>query len=177
LETSIKYSYLHKEYTEAAKFYTKNNLQIITSVNPFGSDHMSFINLNMPGILIIDGDWGVYPNYHRITDTIDKINVPLAMDILRMNVALLSSYIYSFGITESNTIYSTTYETSTKETHQVEPEVSKESVNSIDSIVPTILLLIIVGGILLFAIKNLQKWRFSFGHIYKRQEQEEDETL
>jgi len=90
LETSLEFIYLKNIYTAAAEIYAEDGLETVYSTDPFGSDHVSFIERGMPSLLTIDGDWDKYPSYHRTTDTVDKINVPIAMDILRMNVAALA---------------------------------------------------------------------------------------
>ena len=43
-------------------------------------------------MLLIDNFWDVYPYYHQSSDTIDKINTTIAVDIMRMNVAALASF-------------------------------------------------------------------------------------
>ena len=53
------------------------------SYNPFGSDHMPFIQAGLPALLAIDLDWAEYSDYHRSTDTFDKIDPTLGYQIAR----------------------------------------------------------------------------------------------
>ena len=56
-------------------------LPVSRSTNPFGSDHMPFLNTGIPAILAIDLDWDVYRPYHRTTDTFDKVDPELGWKI------------------------------------------------------------------------------------------------
>jgi len=44
------------------------------SSNPFGSDHMSFLNQQVPAALMINADDEAYPDYHKSSDTIDNVD-------------------------------------------------------------------------------------------------------
>jgi Zn-dependent M28 family amino/carboxypeptidase len=70
----------------AAEFTT---LRMVTSLNPWGSDHVPYIEAGVPALLTIDNDWDDYPAYHRTTDTIEKTSMPLAVEILKMQVAAI----------------------------------------------------------------------------------------
>jgi len=61
-----------------------DNLEVVHSSNPFGSDHMSFLEREMAAVLVINGDDEAYPNYHQSTDTIDNVNPEYAAKISRM---------------------------------------------------------------------------------------------
>lgn len=63
-------------------------LTVTFSGRPFGSDHMSFLNKNLPATLLIDndGDTGKYSCYHRSCDSMENINTRFATDIARMNL-------------------------------------------------------------------------------------------
>lgn len=65
-------------------------LTVVTSTNPFGSDHVPYINNDMHGILSIDVDWDVYPDYHRSTDMPENLNLTQAQYILQTNMAALA---------------------------------------------------------------------------------------
>jgi hypothetical protein len=52
-------------------------------LDAFGSDHMPFINNGIPAILAIEEDWAAYADYHRSTDTYDKVDSALGTQITR----------------------------------------------------------------------------------------------
>ena len=76
------------QLTEAAASYT--NLQVQTSLNPYASDHVPFINAGLPAVLTIEGADDANANIHSADDTPDTLELDLAMEILRMNTALIS---------------------------------------------------------------------------------------
>jgi hypothetical protein len=59
-------------------------LRIETSLNPFGSDHVPFIQAGIPAVLVIENDWDSYPGYHRSSDTPEKLRVEMGVPVLRM---------------------------------------------------------------------------------------------
>jgi Zn-dependent M28 family amino/carboxypeptidase len=65
-------------------------LTVETSLNPFASDHVPFINAGIQAVLTIEGADNTNSNIHSNRDTIDHINYDLALDILRMNVAYIA---------------------------------------------------------------------------------------
>lgn len=77
---------LIKELAEAAATYT--SLTIQTSETPFNSDHVPFIDELIPAVLTIEGTDSSNTNIHTANDTLDHINYELALDILRMNLAV-----------------------------------------------------------------------------------------
>lgn len=79
---------LIKELAEAAATYT--SLTIQTSETPFNSDHVPFIDELIPAVLTIEGTDSSNTNIHTANDTLDHINYELALDILRMNLAVTS---------------------------------------------------------------------------------------
>lgn len=79
---------LIKELAEAAATYTSLTVQI--SENPFNSDHVPFIDEHIPAVLTIEGTDSSNTNIHTANDTLDHINYELALDILRMNLAVIS---------------------------------------------------------------------------------------
>ena len=74
---------------EAAATYTE--LTVETSLNPFASDHVPFINKGIPAVLTIEGADNANSRIHSANDTIDHVKSDLAVEILRMNVAFVAS--------------------------------------------------------------------------------------
>jgi Peptidase family M28 len=74
---------------EAAATYT--HLSVETSLNPFASDHVPFINTGIPAVLTIEGADNANSRIHSANDTIDHVKSDLAVEILRMNVAFVAS--------------------------------------------------------------------------------------
>jgi len=73
------------ELASAAATYTALDIQI--SLQPFNSDHVSFIEEGFPAVLTIEGTDGANDNVHTANDTLDNIDYDFALEILRMNVA------------------------------------------------------------------------------------------
>ncbi|MFJ5746121.1 M28 family metallopeptidase [Bacillus cereus] len=74
-----------------ASLYT--DLDVKISLEPFDSDHVSFLNKEVPAVLTIEGEDSLNPNEHTANDTLEHIHYPLALDILRMNVAFIASQV------------------------------------------------------------------------------------
>lgn len=74
---------------DAASTYT--GLTVQTSLNPFNSDHVSFINAGIPAVLTIEGADGANTHIHTARDTLDRIDFDLALDLLRMNTAYVAT--------------------------------------------------------------------------------------
>lgn len=74
---------------QSSSMHNGEDLTVIHSSNPFGSDHMSFLGRSMPAVLTINGDDEAYPNYHQSTDTIDNVNKRLMHLIGRMNMGAI----------------------------------------------------------------------------------------
>lgn len=74
--------------SQAAMTYTQ--LAVETSLHPFASDHVPFINAEIPAVLTIEGADSTNGNVHSGADTIDHINYAFALEILRMNVAFVA---------------------------------------------------------------------------------------
>ncbi|MBE9563608.1 MAG: Zn-dependent exopeptidase M28 [Proteobacteria bacterium] len=66
-------------------------LEIQTSLNPFASDHVPFLNAQIPAVLTIEGADDANDAIHTDQDTLDRVNVELAMEILRMNLGFVVS--------------------------------------------------------------------------------------
>jgi hypothetical protein len=77
---------LMNDLIAAAADYT--SLAVQTSLHPFASDHVPFIEASMPALLTIEGADTANHNIHTANDTLDKINYGLAAEILKMNVAV-----------------------------------------------------------------------------------------
>jgi hypothetical protein len=90
-------SYLeHDDYLQAfgaaAATYVPE-LEVVISHNPFGSDHMPYLNAGLRTALAIENDWNSYPHYHRTTDTPANLG-PHALSmggaILKTNAAVIA---------------------------------------------------------------------------------------
>ena len=64
-----------------------------TSLHPFASDHVPFIEAGIPATLTIEGADNANSHVHSADDTIDRINYDLALEILRMNVAYVGQLV------------------------------------------------------------------------------------
>lgn len=91
LESSNRFKSLVDHLAAAATLV--EGLNYYVTYNPYGSDHMPFIESGIPAILTIDNDWGDYPSYHRSTDTIDKVSRDMGAAILRMNAGALGAFL------------------------------------------------------------------------------------
>ena len=75
----------------AAATYT--GLKVETSLNPFASDHVPFINAGIPAVLTIEGADSANGHIHSANDTLDFLDWSLASEILRMNAAALAGWL------------------------------------------------------------------------------------
>ena len=73
----------------AAAAATYTGLAVQTSLHPFNSDHVPFIDKGVPAVLTIEGTDDANHNIHSPRDTLDRINFDLALEILRMNLAFV----------------------------------------------------------------------------------------
>jgi ABC-type taurine transport system substrate-binding protein len=92
---------LMNDLSDAAHDYT--SLTVQTSLNPFASDHVPFINASLPALLTIEGADSANHNVHTANDTLDHIHYGLASEILKMNVAVIAKRL---GIKESSILRS-----------------------------------------------------------------------
>jgi peptidase M28-like protein len=74
---------------EAAVTYTQ--LAVETSLRPFASDHVPFIEAEIPAVLTIEGADSTNGNVHSAADTVDHVTYDFALEILRMNVAFVAN--------------------------------------------------------------------------------------
>ena len=72
----------------AAATYT--GLAITTSLHPYNSDHVPFIDAGIPAVLTIEADDSANARPHTAADTVASVDLALAMEILRMNLAYLA---------------------------------------------------------------------------------------
>jgi hypothetical protein len=84
------------ELASAAATYTALDIQI--SLEPFNSDHVSFIEEGFPAVLTIEGTDGANDNVHTANDILDNIDYDLALEILRMNVATTAKALAPQGV-------------------------------------------------------------------------------
>ena len=63
------------------------------SYNSFGSDHVPFQQAGIPALLGIDLDWDVYADYHRSSDTFDKLDPTLGTSITRAMAGTISDIV------------------------------------------------------------------------------------
>jgi Zn-dependent M28 family amino/carboxypeptidase len=71
----------------AAKTYT--GLGVHTSYHYHNSDHVPFIDAEVPAVLTIEGDDAGHSGAHSASDTLTHIDFDYALDILRMNAAFV----------------------------------------------------------------------------------------
>ena len=88
LETEPAFASTLDPLVDAAAAYTA--LRTVTSLFAFGSDHVPYLNRDLPALLTIENDWDSYPSYHRTTDTADNLTQAMGEQILRMNAAVLA---------------------------------------------------------------------------------------
>ncbi len=74
--------------SDAASTYT--DLAIETSLHPFASDHVPFIEQGIPAVLTIESADNTNDTVHSAQDTVDRIDYDLLLEILRMNVAFIA---------------------------------------------------------------------------------------
>lgn len=68
-----------------------SDLEVFVSLEPFASDHVSFINAGLPAVLTIEGEDQLNTDEHTPRDTLDGLQVAVAMNILRMNTAAVAA--------------------------------------------------------------------------------------
>jgi Zn-dependent M28 family amino/carboxypeptidase len=78
----------------AAAAATYTGLRVETSLKPFASDHVPFIDAGVPAVLSIEGADSANGNIHTAADTLDHIDLELMLEILRMNVAALVGWLH-----------------------------------------------------------------------------------
>ncbi|MEU4392948.1 M20/M25/M40 family metallo-hydrolase [Kribbella sp. NPDC023855] len=81
----------------AAAAATYTGLKVETSLHPFASDHVPFINAGMPAVLTIEGADSANGHIHSAEDKLEFLDWPLAAEILRMNAAALAGWLRSLN--------------------------------------------------------------------------------
>ncbi len=91
-ESSATHSAYLAQFGAAAQTYAPE-LAVITSTNPFGSDHMPYLNAGVRTALAIENDWDIYPHYHRSGDTPANMGPharAMGAAILKTNAAVIA---------------------------------------------------------------------------------------
>jgi hypothetical protein len=100
LETRTIGQFISDECAAAAAEYT--TLRIVTSLDASGSDHVPYLNRNMPALLAIENDYSTYPSYHRSTDLPNNITIAMGEEILKMSVAAMGRMMGPVAIGNGN---------------------------------------------------------------------------
>ena len=58
----------------------------------WGSDHVPFLQKQVPCVLTIEDEFEANHNYHKTTDTTKSVNKDLCHEILKLNAATLLTY-------------------------------------------------------------------------------------
>ncbi|MDR6417034.1 M20/M25/M40 family metallo-hydrolase [Pseudarthrobacter sulfonivorans] len=66
------------------------SLAVQTSLAPFNSDHVPFIEMGIPAVLTIEGTDSANDRVHTDRDTLETLDVGLALEILRMNTMFVA---------------------------------------------------------------------------------------
>ncbi|MCB1043948.1 MAG: M28 family peptidase [Acidobacteria bacterium] len=90
LETNSANQWIIDELSTYAANYT--SLRIVSSLFPFGSDHVPYLDRGMPSLLTIENDWNIYPNYHRTNDLPASIDLNMGREIMRMNLVAIADW-------------------------------------------------------------------------------------
>ncbi len=92
LETKPAHSAYIQRFASAATTYVPEmNVQL--SYDPWGSDHVPYLDKGLTALLAIDADYDSYPHYHRSTDLPQNLGPharSMGSSILKMNVAVLA---------------------------------------------------------------------------------------
>jgi len=90
LETSRTFASIVPPFENAAKTYCEDFFTSV-SYNPFGSDHVPYINRGIPALLLIDVDYGRYPHYHKSTDLPQYLVQKMGKETTKLAVATLAT--------------------------------------------------------------------------------------
>lgn len=88
LESESIGQFLIDAFSDAATAYT--TLRIESTLFAWGSDHVPYLDRNMPALLTIENDWSEYSDYHSTGDLPSNITLAMGREILKMNVAALA---------------------------------------------------------------------------------------
>jgi hypothetical protein len=87
LETAKNFEALALDFAKMAKTYTTLTPNLV--LNPWGSDHVPFLDEGVPALLSIE-NWKTHtPCWHKSCDTLDTLNFDYAVEILKMNLAMI----------------------------------------------------------------------------------------
>jgi len=75
-----------EQLAHASADHNGDSLTVVHSNNPFGSDHMSFLNRRIPAVLTINGDDEAYPFYHTSGDEISQVTGSLVAKVAKMDM-------------------------------------------------------------------------------------------
>jgi hypothetical protein len=96
LEGAPRSSALINDLATAAASAT--TLVVETSLNPFASDHVPFLDAGIPAVLTIEGADSANGNIHSDRDVLATVDPALALQILRMDVAALVGWLEPAGV-------------------------------------------------------------------------------
>jgi Zn-dependent M28 family amino/carboxypeptidase len=77
--------------TLAQAAHDTSDLEVFVSLAPFASDHVSFIDADLPAVLTIEGEDQLNTDEHTPRDTLSGLDISVAISILRMNTAAVST--------------------------------------------------------------------------------------
>ena len=81
----------------AAASLTYTSLNVQTSLHPFASDHVPFIDAGLPAVLTIEGTDNANGNIHSENDLLDYLDDHLSMEIVRMNLGFTATELGTQG--------------------------------------------------------------------------------
>lgn len=77
--------------TLAQAAHDTSDLEVFVSLAPFASDHVSFIDADLPAVLTIEGEDQLNTDEHTPRDTLAGLDISVAISILRMNTAAVAT--------------------------------------------------------------------------------------
>ncbi|GAA4287654.1 M28 family metallopeptidase [Georgenia daeguensis] len=83
---------------------TWTDLTVSTSLNPFASDHVPFIDAGLPAVLTIEDNDRVNTDVHTAGDVLATLEPALALQILRMNLAVLAERLADPGAADRGAV-------------------------------------------------------------------------
>jgi len=93
IETQPKYLKLAQFFQTSAENFCSAPSNI--SLHAWGSDHMPYLENQIPSVLTTNKDCIDYPFYHKTTDTLDQVSVDVSEHFLRMDVPVLAQLLYN----------------------------------------------------------------------------------
>ncbi len=77
--------------TLSSNAQTYTDLDVDIALSAWGSDHVPFLDVEIPAVLLIEQEYGSYACYHQTCDTPDRLNPAQAREVLRMLIAGLDA--------------------------------------------------------------------------------------